>query len=90
MFIKELCVGKIYKTSSFLILKFIYRVAMGTTQDVAVLTRKLGAGDYDPVKYVAEISQRCVGGEEVHAQRKVIHTVADETNNQLKKNVYQN
>merc|ERR1719431_1224396 len=63
---------------------------MGTTQDVAVLTRKLGAGDYDPVKYVAEISQRCVGGEEVHAQRKVIQTVADETNNQLKKNVYQN
>ena len=63
---------------------------MGTTQDVAVLTRKLGAGDYDPVKYVAEISQRCVGGEEVHAQRKVIQAVADETNNQLKKNVYQN
>ena len=30
---------------------------MGTTQDVAVLTRKLGASDYDPTKYVAEISQ---------------------------------
>ena len=34
---------------------------MGTTSDRAVLTRKLGAADYDPVRYVAEISQRCVG-----------------------------
>ena len=32
-------------------------IIMGTTQDVAVLTRKLGASDYDPTKYVAEISQ---------------------------------
>ena len=63
---------------------------MGTTQDVAVLTRKLGAADYDPTKYVSEISQRCVGGEEVLQQRKVIQAVADDTNNQLKKNVYQN
>ena len=30
---------------------------MGTTSDVGVLTRKLGAGDYDPARYVAEISQ---------------------------------
>ena len=34
---------------------------MGTTSDKAVLTRKLGASDYDPVRYVSEISQRCVG-----------------------------
>ena len=45
---------------------------MATSQDVGVLTRKLGAADYDPGKYVAEISQRCVGGEEVLQQRKVI------------------
>jgi len=63
---------------------------MATSQDVGVLTRKLGASDYDPGKYVAEISQRCVGGEEVLQQRKVIQAVADDTNNQLKKNVYQN
>jgi len=63
---------------------------MATSQDVGVLTRKLGAADYDPGKYVAEISQRCVGGEEVLQQRKVIQAVADDTNNQLKKNVYQN
>ena len=80
---------------------------MATTQDVGLLTRKLAAADYDPSRYVSEISQRCVGGEEVlqfvkpfssHytllsqvlAQRKVIQGLSDETNNQLKKNVYQN
>ena len=63
---------------------------MGTSQDVAVLTRKLGAVDYDPTKYVSEISQGCVGGEDVVQKRKVIQSLADETNNQLKKNVYQN
>ena len=62
----------------------------GTSQDVAVLTRKLGAVDYDPVKYVSEISQGCVGGEDVVQKRKVIQSLADDTNNQLKKNVYQN
>jgi len=61
-----------------------------TTQDVGLLTRKLGAADYDPTRYVAEISQRCVGGEEVVARRKVIQSLSDDTNNQLKKNVYQN
>jgi len=61
-----------------------------TTQDVGVLTRKLGATDYDPKRYVSEISQRCVGGEEIQAQRKVIQSLSDDTNNQLKKNVYQN
>ena len=63
---------------------------MATTQDVGLLTRKLAAADYDPSRYVSEISQRCVGGEEVLAQRKVIQGLSDETNNQLKKNVYQN
>ena len=63
---------------------------MGSSQDVAVLTRKLGAVDYDPAKYVSEISQGCVGGEDVVQKRKVIQSLADETNNQLKKNVYQN
>lgn len=61
-----------------------------TTQDVGLLTRKLGATDYDSKRYVSEISQRCVGGEEILAQRKVIQTLSDDTNNQLKKNVYQN
>jgi len=63
---------------------------MATTQDVGLLTRKLGAADYDPARYVSEISQRCVGGEEILAQRKVIQNLSDDTNNQLKKNVYQN
>ena len=60
---------------------------MATTQDVGLLTRKLGAADYDPTRYVSEISQRCVGGEEILAQRKVIQNLSDDTNNQLKKNV---
>ena len=47
----------------------------GTSQDVAVLTRKLGAVDYDPVKYVSEISQGCVGGEDVVQKRKVIQSL---------------
>ena len=34
---------------------------MSTSVDKGVLTRKLGASDYSPVKYVAEISTRCVG-----------------------------
>ena len=34
---------------------------MATTSDKGVLTRKLGASDYNPTRYVAEISQRCVG-----------------------------
>jgi len=63
---------------------------MATTQDVGLLTRKLGAADYDPTRYVSEISQRCVGGEEILAQRKVIQNLSDDTSNQLKKNVYQN
>jgi len=63
---------------------------MSTSNDKAVLTRKLGASDYAPPKYVAEISQRCVGGEEVIAHRKLIQDLSDETSALLKHNVYQN
>lgn len=63
---------------------------MANTSDVGLLTRKLGASDYDPERYVSEISQTCVGGEEIVNQRKTIQTLSDETSNQLKKNVYQN
>jgi len=63
---------------------------MGTTSDKAVLTRKLGAADYNPSKYVAEISQRCVGGEEILGQRRMIQELSEDTNTLLKQNVYQN
>ncbi|XKL68109.1 hypothetical protein PGB90_003600 [Kerria lacca] len=46
--------------------------------------------NFDPEKYVKEISQRCVGGIELHQQRSKIQHLADETNNILKKNVYHN
>jgi hypothetical protein len=39
---------------------------------------------------VKELSQRCVGGQELQQQRQKIQSLADETNIQLKKNVYQN
>jgi hypothetical protein len=39
---------------------------------------------------VKELSQRCVGGQELQQQRQKIQFLADETNISLKKNVYQN
>jgi len=39
---------------------------------------------------VKELSQRCVGGQELQQQRQKIQSLADETNILLKKNVYQN
>jgi hypothetical protein len=39
---------------------------------------------------VKDLSQRCVGGQELQQQRQKIQSLADETNILLKKNVYQN
>lgn len=39
---------------------------------------------------VKELSQRCVGGLELLQQRQKIQALSEETNSQLKKNVYQN
>ena len=63
---------------------------MSTTSDLALLRRKLAATDYSPDVYVKEIATRCVGGHELHLQRKNIHTLSEDTHSQLKKNVYQN
>ena len=43
-----------------------------TTSDLALLSRKLSAEDYSPDVYVKEIANRCVGGHELHIQRKII------------------
>ncbi|KAJ9594195.1 hypothetical protein L9F63_014355, partial [Diploptera punctata] len=56
--------------------------------DVAM--KKISASDFNPEKYVKELSQRCVGGQELQQQRQKIQVLADETNILLKKNVYQN
>ena len=61
-----------------------------TTSDLALLGRKLGAKDYEPEVYVKEITHHCVGGHELHQQRSNIQTLLEDTNLQLKKNVYQN
>ena len=45
---------------------------MSTTSDLALLRRKLAAADYSPDAYVKEIATRCVGGHELHLQRKNI------------------
>lgn len=39
---------------------------------------------------VRELSQECVGGEELQQQRKVIQSLSESTNILLKKNVYKN
>ena len=52
---------------------------MSTTSDLALLRRKLAAADYSPEAYVKEIATRCVGGHELHLQRKNIQ-VCNRTN----------
>ncbi|XP_065199865.1 exocyst complex component 8 [Planococcus citri] len=46
--------------------------------------------NFNPNKYVKEISHGCVGGVEFQQQRLKIQNIADETSNLLKKNVYRN
>ena len=48
---------------------------MSTTSDLALLRRKLAAADYSPDAYVKEIATRCVGGHELHLQRKNIQVL---------------
>ncbi|KAF7270056.1 exocyst complex component Exo84 [Rhynchophorus ferrugineus] len=46
--------------------------------------------DFIPEKYVRDTSQNYVGGSELQNIKKKIQTLADDTSNRLKKNVYQN
>lgn len=50
----------------------------------------LSAPEFIPEKYVRDISQNYVGGSELQSIKKKIQALADETSNNLKKNVYQN
>ncbi|KAL1491069.1 hypothetical protein ABEB36_011722 [Hypothenemus hampei] len=50
----------------------------------------LSSPDFVPEKYVRDISQNYVGGLELQLLKKKIQTLSDETNNNLKRNVYQN
>ncbi|KAK4306001.1 hypothetical protein Pmani_012100 [Petrolisthes manimaculis] len=55
-----------------------------------LLVKKLTAEDYNAEKYVQGLSQSSVGDLELRQQRQRIHHLSDETNAQLKKNVYMN
>ncbi|ENN75228.1 exocyst complex component 8 [Dendroctonus ponderosae] len=50
----------------------------------------LSAPEFVPEKYVRTISHNYVGGSELKNLKKRIQALSDETNNSLKKNVYQN
>ncbi|CAH0556750.1 unnamed protein product [Brassicogethes aeneus] len=50
----------------------------------------LASTEFQPEKYVKHLSQNYVGGSELQAIRKKIQALSEDTNNNLKKNVYQN
>lgn len=50
----------------------------------------LSSPEFIPEKYVRDISQNYVGGSELQSIKKKIQALADDTSNNLKKNVYQN
>ncbi|XP_015520752.2 exocyst complex component 8 isoform X1 [Neodiprion lecontei] len=54
------------------------------------LMKNLGSDDFNPEKFVKELSSQCVGVDELRQQRAKIQILADSTSAQLKKNVYQN
>uniref|UniRef100_A0A0A9YHQ1 Exocyst complex component 8 n=1 Tax=Lygus hesperus TaxID=30085 RepID=A0A0A9YHQ1_LYGHE len=52
--------------------------------------KKFGSQDFNPEKYVKEVSQVCVGGPELLRHKTKIQLFAEETSQALKKNVYKN
>ncbi|XP_022904628.1 exocyst complex component 8 [Onthophagus taurus] len=50
----------------------------------------LSSPDFNPEKYVRELSQNCIGGQELARLRKTIQSLSEDTNGSLKKNVYDN
>ncbi|XP_069975063.1 exocyst complex component 8 isoform X1 [Penaeus vannamei] len=55
-----------------------------------LLIKKLTAEDFNAERYVQDLSQSSVGGLELQQQRQKIQHLAEDTNAQLKKNVYMN
>ncbi|KAJ1524811.1 hypothetical protein ONE63_009682 [Megalurothrips usitatus] len=55
-----------------------------------IVDLKIGSSDFHPDKYVRELSQRCVGGQELQQQYQKIQGLGEETSALLKRNVYQN
>ncbi|KAK4879588.1 hypothetical protein RN001_007734 [Aquatica leii] len=46
--------------------------------------------DFNPDKYVRELSQNCIGGPELVRLRNKVQSLSEETSGKLKRNVYQN
>ncbi|XP_043260267.1 exocyst complex component 8 [Colletes gigas] len=54
------------------------------------LARVFTTEDFNPEKFVKELSAQCVGADELRQQRAKIQELANNTSAQLKRNVYQN
>ncbi|EFN78206.1 exocyst complex component 8 [Harpegnathos saltator] len=54
------------------------------------LAKVFTAEDFNPEKFVKELSAQCVGADELRQQRAKIQELANNTSAQLKRNVYQN
>ncbi|XP_053982638.1 exocyst complex component 8 [Hylaeus anthracinus] len=54
------------------------------------LARVFTTEDFNPEKFVKELSAQCVGADELRQQRSKIQELANNTSAQLKRNVYQN
>ncbi|XP_012288680.1 exocyst complex component 8 [Orussus abietinus] len=63
---------------------------MDTVKMSEGLTKNFAAEDFNPDKFVKDLSAQCVGADELRQQRAKIQELADVTSAQLKRNVYQN
>ncbi|XP_050436948.1 exocyst complex component 8 [Adelges cooleyi] len=54
------------------------------------LIKNIGNENYYPEKYVKELSQRCMGSEELLQQKVNVQSLGEQINNLLKKNVFYN
>ncbi|XP_022172664.1 exocyst complex component 8 isoform X2 [Myzus persicae] len=54
------------------------------------LIKSVGESDYQPEKYVKELSQRCMGPEELLQQKTNVQSLGEQINTMLKKNVFYN
>ncbi|CAL7942764.1 unnamed protein product [Xylocopa violacea] len=54
------------------------------------LAKIFATEDFNPEKFVKELSAQCVGADELRQQRAKIQELANDTSAQLKRNVYQN
>ncbi|XP_037083496.1 exocyst complex component 8-like, partial [Pollicipes pollicipes] len=55
-----------------------------------LLVKQLTAEDFNPARFVQDVTQQCVGGLELRQHRQLIQQIAESTSSELKKNVYRN